>query len=50
MFAIMDMGTLRMVNITLPEDLHEAYANSELDLAELVVEDNVIDYIVTWKN
>ena len=44
------MATLGMVNIGLLEDFHEAYANLELYLEELIVEDNVIDYIVTWKN
>ena len=44
------MAALLMMNIALPEDFHEAYANLELDLAELVVEDNAIDYIVTWNN
>ena len=33
------METLRMVNIALHEDFHEAHTHLELDLEELVVEE-----------
>ena len=38
---------LQTANIALPQDFHEAFDSLNLDWDELIVEDSVIDYMVT---